>query len=172
MSDQPEQPLTLPWQRFNDTERKKRFARELHARPKTLEGRYEAALRAFPDPGDEVLAIKARDEWIYDRTVIDELDRLNKEDMPEDLPTRAQQARDIYNLAQDPSKAVDDRLKAHKLYAEVMGFIQKPLPGAGGGNTFIDNRRVIMMPAPPASIEDWEAEAIEHQAKLVSDAAS
>jgi hypothetical protein len=162
---------TTPWQRFTDPERKRQFARLVHERPRTIEAAHEAAMRVFPLPGDEILATKARTDWLNDPIVLEELDRLSKSQDYGELPSRAQQARDIYNLAQDHTKPIDDRIKAHKLYAEIMGFVQKPgNAGQGGGNTYIDNRRVILLPQEPASIDEWEAEAKAHQAKLVSNA--
>jgi hypothetical protein len=84
------------------------------------------------------------------------------------LPSKAQQARDIYNLAQGAA-SIDDKLKAHKLYAEIMGHVQKPGEGKGG-DTYIDNRSVILLPRRETNLDAWEADTIEHQAQLVSNA--
>lgn len=163
-----EQVLTT-WQRYADPERKKAYARHAINRPDTPQGRYEAAVLVFPDASDDALARQAAEEYRYDRVVIEEMDRLAKAEPETNLPTKAQQARDIYDLAISAA-SIDDRLKAHKLYAEVMGHIVKPGDGASTNNTFIDNRSVILLPTRANSLDEFEAEAIEHQARLVANA--
>lgn len=159
---------TTPWQRYADPERKRKFAALARVRPENRSGRYEAACLVFPDQADDALALRAADEWPFDRVVIEEMARLASAESAEDLPSPEQQARDVYRLASDETKGVDDRLKAHKLYAEMRGHIQRP--GDNGAKVYIDNRRVMVMPAAANSADDWEAVASGHQAKLMSDA--
>ena len=161
--------VTTPWQRFADPERKRKFAALARVRPDTREGRYEAACLTFPDQCDDNLALMAMEQYPFDRVVIEERARLEAEEPTDGLPSKAQQARDIYNLAQGAT-SIDDKLKAHKLYAEIMGHVQKPGDGAGGGNTYIDNRSVILLPRRETNLAEWEAETIDQQARLVSNA--
>lgn len=159
---------STPWQRLADPERKKAYARLARVRPNTPEGRYEAACLTFPDQEDDNLARQAAEEYRFDRVVIEETERLAASEPEAGLPTKAQQARDVYNLAMG-AKSVDDQLKAHKLYADIMGYVQKPTD-APAGNTYVDNRSVILLPRRATSLDEWEVEAIEHQAKLVANA--
>jgi len=156
-----------PWQMFGDPDRKRKFAALLRERPDNDNARFEAACLSFPDEADAQLCLKAMNEWPRDPIVIEELARLAKAENAAELPGRDQQARDVYRLAADTTKSVDDRLKAHKLYADLMGHVTKPDAGA---NVYIDNRRVMMMPPAANSMDDWEATATKHQAGLVVDA--
>lgn len=160
--------VLTPWQRIESPELKRQFAALLRVRPDTPQGRFEAACLVFPKNEDSGLAVMAADRWPYDPIVIEELGRLRKVEPAINLPSREEQARDLYNIANDPTRSVDDRLKAHKLYAEVQGFIRKP--GESGTTVNIDNRRVMMVREPPKTIEDWEAGAIPQQARLLADA--
>jgi hypothetical protein len=162
---------STPWMRYQSEERKLAFAGFLFVRPNTPSGRFEAACLTFPDQCDDNLARTAAEEYPFDRVVIAELARLNGEADDAALPSKAEQARAVYNMAQDASRSVTERLAAHKLYAELMGHIHKPTEGGGGGNTYIDNRRVMLMPSAPSDPDEWERQAVAHQAKLVADAA-
>lgn len=159
------------WAKFADVDRKKKFAALCRVRPDSNEGRFEAACLVFPDQEDTQLALKAMNEWRYDPIVIQEMATLAAAEEKTELPSREQQARDVYRLASDNTKGIDDRLKAHKLYADLMGFVQKPTDNSGS-NVYIDNRRVMVMPSPANSADEWEATAKKHQAGLVIDAAS
>lgn len=163
-----DQQVQTPWQRYTDPARKKRYAALARVRPATDEGRFEAACLTFPDQEDDNLARMAATEYQFDRVVIEETARLEREEPESDLPSKAQQARDIYNLAMG-AKSVDDKLKAHKLYAEIMGHVVKP-GEAGGNNVYVDNRRVMIMPPAPVSVDEWETGAVEVQAQLVGNA--
>lgn len=163
-----EQTVTTPWARYADPDRKKRYAALARVRPDTEAGRFEAACLTFPDQEDDNLARQAAIEYRFDRVVIEEMARLAAEEPENQLPTKAQQARDIYNLAQ-AATSIDDKIKAHKLYAEIMGHVVKPIEGRGS-SVYVDNRRVMIMPAQPASVEDWEDKAIQQQTKLVEHA--
>lgn len=159
--------MQIPWQAYSDPERKRLYASLAHVRPDTEAGRYEAACLTFPEDAYNNLVWKAVQEYPYDKIVIEETARLQSTQTENTLPSRAEQARDIYNLARG-AKTVDDMLKAHKLYAELMGYIQKP--NAAGGNVVINNR-VMVMPALPSNDDEWEQQAVAQQAKLVEHAA-
>lgn len=156
-----------PWQRFNDPERKRKYAALARVRPDTDAGRFEAACLTFPDDADDNLARMAAEQYRFDREVIAETARLASVEPEADLPSKAQQARDIYNIAKG-AKSVDDQLKAHKLYAELMGHVQKPAMAPTAGVSI--HNRIMVMPAAPTSIDDWEAVATSQQARLVDNA--
>lgn len=44
------------------------------------------------------------------------------------LPTKEELARDVYGLSQQSTRPIEERLKGYRLYAEIMGYIDKPLP--------------------------------------------
>lgn len=159
--------VQTPWQRFNDPDRKRKYAALARVRPDTDAGRFEAACLTFPDDADDNLARMAAEQYRFDRVVIEELARLANAEPEADLPSKAQQARDIYNLAKG-AKSVDDQLKAHKLYAELMGYVQKPAIAPTTGVNI--HNRIMVMPAAPTSIDDWEAVATSQQARLVDNA--
>lgn len=165
-----------PWNRFADVARKKRFAALYRARPQNTQGRMEAAMLTFPDEVDNALVFKAADEYPYDRVCVDERDRLDLEEKGVGLPTKELQAREIWNMANDMTKSVTERLAAHKLYAEIQGNIVKGAPGGGAAPTiYNDNRRVMYYPSIPqgaAAVDAWENQAIDQQARLVADAAT
>lgn len=167
-------PQILPWQRQTDetdhTEAKQAYARYIYGKPATPEARFHAARQLYPSQETVGFALTVASDWPDDPIVIAELDRLASED-EQDLPNKAKLARDIYNLADDGSKSVDDRLKAYKLYAEVRGFIEKPAPIGNVNNNYVDNRKVMLIPPSPP-IDEWEQGAVNQQAKLVSDASS
>ena len=159
-------PVLTPWAKLADVDRKKRFAALIRSRANNAQARMEAGFLVFPEPEEQNLAAKAATEWHLDPIVIAEVDRLSANTPGGELPSAEQQARDVYNLASDTKAPVDDRLKAHKLYAEIRGFVKKPGDGAGVTN-IIDNRRVMIMPAAPKSIDDWETDAMAQQHNLV-----
>lgn len=160
--------VETPWQKFGDPARKRKFAALCRERPDNDNARFEAACLVFPEHADTQLAMRAMREWPTDPFVIEAMAALAKAEEAEALPSREQQARDVYRLASDSTKSVDDRIKAHKLYAEIVGNIQKP--SAVNAPTYIDNRRVMLMPQPANSMDEWEAAATTHQAKLMADA--
>lgn len=163
------EPITLPWQRYNDPERKRKFAALARVRPATPAGRFEAACLTFPDQEDDNLARMAAEEYPYDRVVIEEMARLEAVEPEAGLPSRAEVARDVFNMAKDASKSVEDRLKCYKTYADLMGYIQKP---SDKGVNIFNNSRIMVMPSAPASVDSWEETASAHQARLVGNAST
>lgn len=160
-----------PWAKFASVELKRKYAVLLRERPETDAGRFEAACILFPDQEDTQLCLRIIQEWHRDPVVMTELAALAKAESADELPSREQQARDVYRLASDNTKGVNERLNAHKLYADIMGFVQKP-GAAAGGNVYVDARRVMLIPAPANSLDDWESQATKHQSGLVIDAAA
>lgn len=157
----------LPWQDQNLDERKREFARLIYVRPDTNVERLNAARQIYPLQSQVGFALQIANEWRFDPVVVAELDRLGA-GTEQQLPDEDKIARDIYNLANDPDKSTDDRLKAYKLYAEVRGFIQKPGTTINNNN-IADNRRVMVMPMQ-VGLDQFEAIAEAQQTKLIVDA--
>lgn len=156
-----------PWIADGQTEDdlKRRFAGYLYSRPDTPVERMHAAKLLFPRQDQVFLALQVATDWPDDPVVIAELDRLKSSGADVGLPTKADIARRLMNIADDKTLTPDVRLKALDRYAELMAM--KPAPGAiGGAGISIDNRRVFVLPAPQ-SMTDWEKETIGQQAKLI-----
>lgn len=116
---------------------------------------------------DSGYALQIARVWAADPFVVAEQERLlNSKEASSFLPSKQQQARDIYALATDISKEPEDRLKAHKLYAEIMGYIEKPLAGAGIN---VLNQGVMIVPMA-ASDMDWQQKAERQQRLLTTNA--
>lgn len=162
-----------PWQKIGDNDAKLKFAALLRTRPNNIPGQFEAARLLYPDPADQNIVMIISERWPSDPVVIAEMERLNALETKEALPTREQQARDIYNLTRDTTVKVDERLKAHKLYAEIMGFVTKPTEG-NTQNNYVDNRVVYfpMIPQTEEEIAQWDSETKAQQARLVGGNAS
>lgn len=147
---------------MDDTAQKLEFAAHLLKMPdKAL----EAACLVFPANDQLGKALQVAQQWPNDPLVRAEQTRiLGTGDARAFLPTKEVQAQAIYALAEDKMAAVEDRLKAHKLYAELMGFIEKPLPGIQQN---ILNQGVMIVPMVKSD-DDWEAGAIEQQRRLTA----
>lgn len=124
---------------------------------------FKAAFALFGE--DTGKALQLGRIWLTDPVVIAEQDKLlRSSDAKTFLPSKEQQARDVYKMATDATQPIDDRLKAHRLYAEIMGHIEKPNVQAG---TNILNQGVMIV-RDAGSNDDWEAKAIAHQRSLTN----
>lgn len=147
----------------NEIELKRQFAEALI---KNDDDAFRAALSLFPQVGK---ALQVANAWKNDDVVKQfRADALNSVDAALLLPSKEKQAFDIYAIATNTSIAPEDRLKAHRLYAEVRGFIEKP---QAGGNLNVLNQGVMLV-RDHGSDDDWEAKATEQQRKLISNATS
>lgn len=125
---------------------------------------FKAAFATTPNTG---LALQIAKNWPLDPIVKTHQDKLlSSGDAKQYLPTKETQAKDIYAIATCSQNAVEDRLKAHRLYAEVMGFIEKPTPG---NQTNILNQGVMIV-RDAGSDADWQEKAAAHQRTLTSHA--
>ena len=126
---------------------------------------FKAAFATTPNTGEALVIGR---DWPHDPVVQAEMDKLlSKEGAKTFLPTKETQAKDIYALATNEKTAVEDRLKAHRLYAEVMGFIEKP--SQNGGNVNILNQGVMIV-KDHGSDEDWQDKAAKQQKALLGHA--
>lgn len=124
----------------------------------------KAAFATTPDTG---LALQIARQWIDDPVVKVEQERLlNTSEAKSFLPSKEQQAKDIYAMATNDRLATEDRLKAHRLYAEVMGHIEKP--AVGGGINILTQGVMIVKDA--GSDADWQEKAAQQQRALTANA--
>lgn len=124
----------------------------------------KAAFVVFSDDAGKALQLGRA--WINDPVVIAEKQRLlNTTDAKTFLPSKEQQARDVYSMATDATKEIDDRLKAHRLYAEIMGHIEKPT--SGGVNILAQG---VMVVRDAGTDEEWAEKASRQQRTLTGDA--
>jgi hypothetical protein len=121
----------------------------------------KAAFEAIPDVGT---AVQAARNWVNDSFVRAEKIRLLEQSgLKAFLPTKEAQASDIYTIAKDVSVDFDVRLRAHRLYAEVMGHIEKPDTSV---KVNVLNQSVMVV-KDLGSNEDWERKAEMNQRKLI-----
>lgn len=123
---------------------------------------------AFSVIGDTGFALQVAKEWADDPIVRGEKIRLLDEGGPGiALPTKEEQARDIYAIATDAKVDDDIRLKAHELYAKVRGFIEKP--SQNSPQTLLQNFGVMLV-RDHGSDKDWEKCAVDQQKTLIGNA--
>lgn len=107
--------------------------------------------------------------WPKDPFVVSEMQRLqSKEGELAFLPSKADLARKIWELANKPMDAADSA-KLLKLYGEVMGHIEKP-----GTQVNVDARNLSrnVMVVKSHDKDSWEAKARAQQKGLTSDGES
>ena len=128
-----------------------------------LDDPMKAAFALFPDQKDTGKALQIGTLWQQDHFVKLERERLKGSGGVPLTVSKEQQARDVYKIAEDEKNAVEDRLKAHRLYAEICGHIEKDK----AGNVTLINQPVMLI-KDKGDNEEWEQKAIEHQRKLTS----
>lgn len=113
---------------------------------------------------DTPTALQLAYKWQHDPEVLAEQKRIlsDKTTAQAFLPTKEQQARDVYCLANNDKIDVETRLKAHRLYAELRSFIEKPdtkinIPIVGSN---------VMIITDHGSDDEWEQKASAYQKKL------
>lgn len=144
----------------NQQELKRKFAEAMLK----LDGDpFKAAFSIIPDVG---LAMQAANTWPTDPIVAEaKILLLEEKGLRSFLPTKDEQARDIYNMANCEKLDAEVRLKAHRLYAEIMGNIERPaLPTASNTNIIAQN---VMVVKDHGTNDDWEMQAMQQQGKLV-----
>lgn len=145
---------------WNDLTLKKQFAANWLRYPDNpMKAAFETVVRAQD-------ALPMGTNWPNDAEVIALRDQLAAgPDAKQFLPTKELQARDIYAIAQGQRIDAEARLKAHRLYAEIMGFIEKP---STNGAINILNQGVMIVPVA-ANDSDWEERARKQQSALIGD---
>lgn len=148
---------------MSDTELKAKFAAELLRNPKEP---FLAGLSVFPN--DNGRALRAAYEWPNDPEVKAEQARLTAKDGGAGfLPSKAELARAIWDKSTAAYDA-EDFTKLAKLYADVMGFIQKPEPAV---NVNVNNNRVMVV-KDHGTNEEWAEKLAAQQRELTNVAES
>lgn len=126
-----------------------------------------AAREVFPGAMDGARALLASSEWPNDPFVLEYKQRLRAEfGDAESLPSKFEFARTILEHANatDPALlfAPDEKIKAWKLFADIMGYIDKP--GTTISNV-IENH--VMVVRDFGTDDEWERKGAEQQRKLI-----
>jgi len=129
----------------------------------------DPAKAAFATTPDTSLALQIAYHWPKDSVVVAEQQKLVQSgpSARELLPSKETQARDIYNIATSDRVSAEDRLKAHRLYAEVMGHIERPTDKPTG--VLVQN---VMVVPVASNMDDWQKLAMKQQDKLIEHAAT
>lgn len=123
----------------------------------------KAAFQTVAFPGDALQIARA---WPDDPVVQQHVEELlNTGEAKSLMPTKERMARDVYKIATGDRDS-DVRLKAHRLYAEIMGFIEKP--SSPITNNILNQGVMIVKEA--GSNEEWEQKALAHQRTLTGHA--
>lgn len=119
-------------------------------------------------PHDIPMRLTLLNDGPGDPDVIAEMDRIVAErGHASFLPDKNALAAAIFEAA-GKCKADDDKLKAYKLYADVMGYIEKP-GTVVNNNNLVDNRSVVVV-KDFGSDDDWERKLQAQQRRLIEDA--
>lgn len=142
---------------------KVRFAEALLREPNS--DPFKAALTI---PGiDPTTAMQIAYKWANDEDVIAAQQKLLSDEYLsiDILPSKAKQARDIYLIASSDKIDAETRLKAHRLYAEIRSFIEKP--DKTTINIPVSHSNVMIVPEH-ANDDEWEKHAIKQQKRLTT----
>lgn len=134
---------------------------------------FSAALAVMAD--DTGKALQIANQWKDDPFVKSEMERLIVEFGPRvALPAKEEFANKILNAADELDldgrrKIVfEDRLKAYRLVAEILGYIEKPAQTTNINNTVQSNR--VMIVKDHGNADDWEKRLKTQQKNLIDDA--
>lgn len=147
----------------NILEAKRKFALELL---KTPTNAFMAAKAVFPENSGQALYVSTL--WVTDADVL-RFQEEAREDLGDGhfLPKKADLAREAWLLATTNTIAVDDRLKAMRLYADIQGYIEKQ--GTVVNNNILTNNKVMVVKSYETD-EEWANKLSEQQTKLITDA--
>ena len=145
---------------MNEREAKEKFARLLLKEPGNA---FAIALKVCPD--DVKRAVQIANEWPNDPDVLDFQERIKgDEGENEFLPTKADLARETWNLMHDKYTDASQFAKLGKLYADLMGFIEKPKVEVNTNVQNVTNKVMIVREA--VSDAEWERKLFTQQTAL------
>ena len=122
----------------------------------------KAAARVFPY--DIAARCAATLDLPFDPLVNEEIDELlAKFGYEHFLPGKHELASRILDVA-DAATDADDKTKALKLYADVMGFVEKP--GTVVNNNLTNTVNRVMVLRDHGTADEWEARLVEQQKRL------
>lgn len=141
----------------DEKENKVRYARLLLEYPKDP---FKAACELFPQ--DTRMALWAASHWVHDPEVKEAQRKARETLVLNDNPGKAEAARDVWNRIQscyDPEVYV----KLMKLYADIMGYIEKPKDGT---TVNVNTQNRIMVVKDHGSNDQWEEKLKQQQYDL------
>lgn len=116
-------------------------------------------------PNDPGMALQIALAWPKDPVVLAEKELLlGANDAKTFLPSKEKQARDVYDMACSTLIPVEDRLKAHRLYAELMGHIEKAAPTTAVNIL----SQGVMIVKDNGTDDQWERKAMAQQRTLIN----
>lgn len=140
-----------------ELEQKKAFAMAL------IRFNGDASKAGFCIEQDTGKALQIGFTWSHDEFVKAEMERVfGSAEAKKFLPTKEQQAKDVYSMAVDIKLSTDDRIKAHRLYAEIMQHIEKPKEAT---TVTVAVQNVMAVPFAKSE-EEWENFAVRQQHQL------
>lgn len=149
-------------------ERYKRFAYVLLKEPLEV---FKAGRAAYPEETEYAQAMSVQIAFVWKDSVEVEIakkaliEELGHEHF---LPGKYELCQQIHTIAL-AGRTTDDKIKGLKLYAEVMGLIEKPAPAQTQVNVQQTVNKVMVVPVS-RSVEEWETSAVEHQQRIVQHA--
>jgi hypothetical protein len=148
-----------------DTEdEKKRYGHALAVCP---EDAFRAALTVYP--GDAGRALVVAREWANDPLVIEARDAAIEAALNDDGPVigKAGVAQMLLDIAREKLTDAKDRIAALDKINEMYGY--KTVGEGTGGNTYIDNRSVMIV-KDHGTDDEWSAKLRAQQERLIEDA--
>ena len=127
---------------------------------------YAAAKFAFPGEGNRGLALQAAYLWVNDSFVLEQRKQLIEIAPEVGLPGKEDQLRDLYAIAANQEIDPKERVAAHKLYAEIKGYLQQKGPEV---NVTLQS---VMLVKDHGSDAEWEERARAQQRTLIADGSS
>lgn len=146
-------------------EKKKEFAKWLIKYP---DDAFKAAAFIYPDPKELGNRLIVAHDWPRDPDVIIEISRLiNSGETATLLPTKEEVAYDAYLISKTAFEA-DDKIKAIKLYAELMGFVKTPGVNIQNNIKTIGSQSNVMVVPDYGSDDEWEQKLLSQQSALIN----
>lgn len=109
---------------------------------------FKAAMNIWPK--DTGRALRAAWEYPTDPEMLEIRAKLLADEGEKSfLPTKEELARDVYSLSEQTTRPIEERLKGYRLYAEIMGYIDKPLPAKPSGDGTARPYNFVVMPYEP-----------------------
>jgi len=141
---------------------KEKFARLLLKEPSDP---FAVALKVFPD--DTKRALWVANNWPTDPEVLG-LQEKATEDEGElaFLPTKGRLAREVWDMMHDKYTDAATFAKLGKLYAEIMGLIEKPQVAVTTNVQNVTNK--VMIVRENGSDAEWERKLLEQQTRLAN----
>jgi hypothetical protein len=116
---------------------------------------WKAAFAILPE--DPTRAMHIANVWPADAFVISEIERLKESGSTAQVADKMEQAFDLYKMAKDEKLDAEVRIKAHELYAKIMGHIERPVVNNG----IINNSNKVMVVRMPMNEHGEEMSEFE-----------